>query len=429
MTASATKSLLMQLTQLTGLSFAPSDIFWPDAVGMACRQQTIRFQPHAQPIRLFKQLLGPLLSQEGQHRFIYYSNSMLSVERASVGIRSYLDASLFHHSDLVTIVGPYSREQKFHRTQLFLNPQSLSGSIGDFKAVGCATTRALGAAGWDSDSIHLVFSSDMPTSLLSVLQEKGRAGRRADADGTQDVYHVCFDLDHYLYLVRRVCAGLSTSNDVDLSDFSSLSTTIDEYIALQLQDFQEVLEFFLMPGECQHSILQRKLSNPFVLAPLPPSDVPGVVPLPPCVTNCQFCLDGGVSPNFERFFREGVQAALIDLFFGPNRLRDPTLDGDELLAHALVNYPNAQLLFYGSKAKQKPAKSMIKRMLLLLITARIVEVQYVQRVSAMESPGEDNGSDTRITYALIAFIPLLPSCAPVLSDDSRWAGLPLKVLQ
>jgi hypothetical protein len=185
-----------------------------------------------------------------------------------------------------------------------LNPQSLSGSIGDFKAVGCATTRALGAAGWDSDSIHLVFSSDMPTSLLSVLQEKGRAGRCADADGSQDVYHVCFDIDHYLYLVRRVCAGFSTSNDVDLSKFSSLSTTIDEYIALQLQDFQEVLEFFLMPGECQNSILRRKLSNPFVLAPLPPSDVPGVVSLIPCcVTNCQFCLDGS-NVFFVRVFRQ-----------------------------------------------------------------------------------------------------------------------------
>ena len=50
------------------------------------------------------------------------------------------------------------------------------------------------------------------------------------------------------------------------------------------------------------------------------------------------------------FFREGVQAALIDLFFGPRRLHDPTIDGDELLAHALADYPNAQVLFYGSKS-------------------------------------------------------------------------------
>jgi hypothetical protein len=98
------------------------------------------------------------------------------------------------------------------------------------------------------------------------------------------------------------------------------------------------------------------------------------------------------------------------------------------LAHALADYPNAQVLFYGSKSKQKPAKSMIKRMLLLLITARLVEIQYVKRVIAMESPSEDV-SDNRIIYALIAFIPLLPSCAPVLSDDSQWAGLPLKTLQ
>ena len=72
---------------------------------------------------------------------------------------------------------------------------------------------------------------------------------------------------------------------------------------------------------------------------------------------------------------------------------------------------------------------MIKRMLLLLITARLVEIQYVKRVIAMESPTSEDGSNNRIIYALIAFIPLLPSCAPVLSDDSGWAGLPLKKLQ
>jgi hypothetical protein len=171
MTASATELLVNQLTQLTGLSFSPSDVFWPDAAGMACRQQTIRFMPHAQPIRLFKSvLLEPLLLARQQ--FIYYSNRRVNVKRASKGIWAHLDASN-HDGNIVTTIGPFSRDQKFHQPQLFLNPSSLTGDIGLFQAVGCVTTRSLGAACWDSDSIHLVFSSDMVTSLLSVLQEKG----------------------------------------------------------------------------------------------------------------------------------------------------------------------------------------------------------------------------------------------------------------
>jgi hypothetical protein len=87
-------------------------------------------------------------------------------------------------------------------------------------------------AGWDSDLIHLIFSSNMVTSLLSVLQEKGRAGRRVGADGSDDTYFVGFDLEDYLYLVKRACAG-EASTDIDLADFESLDTTLPEYTKLQ----------------------------------------------------------------------------------------------------------------------------------------------------------------------------------------------------
>jgi hypothetical protein len=407
MTASATKLLVNQLTQLTGFSFTPSDVFWPDAAGMACRRQTIRFMPHAQPIRLFKQvLLAPLLLARQQ--FIYYSNRRVNVERASKGIRSHLDAS-DHDGDIVTIIGPFSRDQKFHRTQLFLNPSSLTGDIGTFKAVGCVTTRSLGAAGWDSDLIHLVFSSDMVTSLLSVLQEKGRAGRRVGADGSDDTYFVGFDLDDYLYLVKRACAG-EASTDVALADFASLDTTLPEYTKLQLADYMEVLNFFILPSECQHSTLERKLCNPFI-------DSSGVV-LAPCSTLCQYCIDNGqVHKSFERFVRDGVQQALVQLFFSEERLLEPSIDGDEALIVALTDYPFAQRLFFDSGAAKKPQKAAIKRLLLLLITADLIRLRYVTKVL----------DDERLEATLIAWIPFLPSsCSPVLIDDSRWARLPLK---
>ena len=131
--------------------------------------------------------------------------------------------------DVILIVGSQSRDQKFHPTTLFLNPSAchqstLNDTLSPFNARGCFTTRHMGSAGWDDSSIHFVCSIDFTVDFLSVVQEKGRSGRRATTNGEDDVYHCVASLEAYLYLLRRIefdnddTPGSSTASSIPDDD-------------------------------------------------------------------------------------------------------------------------------------------------------------------------------------------------------------------
>ena len=109
------------------------------------------------------------------HKFLIYSNSRTKVEAWSKTVSEHTDL-LGLRGDAVLITGPMSRNQKFHQTQLFLNSTKLDADESKYYPVGCLFTRALGSAGWDLSDIYFASSLDFPTDLLSLAQEKGRAG-------------------------------------------------------------------------------------------------------------------------------------------------------------------------------------------------------------------------------------------------------------
>jgi hypothetical protein len=86
-----------------------------------------------------------------------------------------------------------------------VDPPAVAPPIVDlFKLIGCIVTHVLGAAGWDRRNIFLVMSCDLPTDLCSIVQEKGRAGRRPGSLLTENSYEVCVLLQSYMYLLRRI---------------------------------------------------------------------------------------------------------------------------------------------------------------------------------------------------------------------------------
>ena len=112
--------------------------------------------------------------------------------------------------DIVKITGPMFKEQKMVYTNLLLAGQratSTIGAIGDdvvYSPTGCIATQALGAAGWDGCHISLVMSFDLLTDLISVVQEKGQAGRYPGASPNDNCYEVCVSLSSYTYHLRWI---------------------------------------------------------------------------------------------------------------------------------------------------------------------------------------------------------------------------------
>jgi hypothetical protein len=110
--------------------------------------------------------------------------------------------------------------------------------------------------------------------------------------------------------------------------------------------------------------LERALANPF--------SNPAVAVLTPCVSFCQFCVDGCcIHPKFPRINKDGVRAALVDLFLGGNQLDEPSFERGGLI--------NAQMLFFANASRALPSPINIKNLLLMLLAANIITHRVTER--------------------------------------------------
>jgi len=421
MTATCDQVILNQLQNMTGLFFESSNIFWPDVHGMQQRRQCIEYVPSPMGLKNVKARLPPLYQSSERKQWILYSNSRFRLEKAYEQLQQFLDSTDLP-GDVILIVGTQSKEVKFHRTGLFLDQQHEDQSTTlDYDPIGCLTTRSLGAAGWDDPRIHAVFSLDFPTDLLSISQEKGRAGRRLDASPATDKYHVSASLESVVYLLHRILRSDTTISKDDYAAFDQQLPRA-EYQELQLQQLHDVLDLFVLPFECQHCTLERRLANP--------NTPQSLMPLEPCRVACQFCIDGGIHPRFPRIIVAGVRQALLDLFLGDAQLTMPVLDKD--LVEALRSYPNAQRQFFGApRATKPPLRADINLLVLMLITARILTYRLVEQTVDAENEqatSSSTGTAFRPIIAVVAKLALTPDNLPALFDEARWNRLPQKVV-
>jgi hypothetical protein len=160
---------------------------------------------------------------ETSKQWLLYGNSRFKIDQYYPKVCAYLDQHGLT-GDVVKVIGPMFKEQKLFYTNLFLTginaPPAIAPAVATsavaplpaidspavappivdlFKPIGCITTRALGAAGWDGRNIFLVMSCDSPTDLCSIVQEKGRASRRPGSLPTKNSYEVCVSLQSYTY--------------------------------------------------------------------------------------------------------------------------------------------------------------------------------------------------------------------------------------
>jgi superfamily II DNA helicase RecQ len=134
-------------------------------------------------------------------------------------------------------------------------------------------------AGLDSPDVYGVGRSEFPPTLVDVLQEKGRAGRRPTASPATDWYLVCFSLETYVYLLRRMV-------EPSTADYNA------RYKRVLAADLQQTLEMLVLPNRCLQLILEDVSANPFVRMN---NDT-----RLPCGVSCSFCLGDypRISPSF-----------------------------------------------------------------------------------------------------------------------------------
>ena len=316
--------------------------------------------------------------------------------------------------DIIIMVGTNFVEEKLHRTRLFLDDDHNTDANLEndtiFSPQGCFTTRSLGSAGWDCQDINNVFSLDFPDNLLSVLQEKGRCGRRKNANGTEDFYTVFANLTSIEYMLKRI---LSTSHydkikkkNIDSYDIFQNMKSIKDNQLKQLNDFHEILYFFILPNKCQHLILEDKLGNPNSHD----NNVIGIN----CNDKCQFCIDKGINELFPRIVIQGTRRILCSIFFGENVLINPLLS--TTFVDAIRNYPCSQKLLFNSSARLKPERYIISQVVMMLITSRLVGYKLTQTV-------HKNSKDNN--HILGCFLNT-ENGIPLILNDNNWGRLPLK---
>ena len=90
--------------------------------------------------------------------------------------------------DIISLVGTFTKEEKARKLRTFVNGSSKHPELKI--RVLCATS-GVGNAGIDCPDVRAVYRIDFPPSILDIAQEKGRAGRRADATPENFHYFLC----------------------------------------------------------------------------------------------------------------------------------------------------------------------------------------------------------------------------------------------
>jgi hypothetical protein len=403
MTATCTKSIVETVEKIIGFSINKDlNVFWPTPAEMQHRQVSLDVQYSTQALSVFKKKTESLLEQSSVNKFIVYTNTRASVDRVSPKLCEWIDVNGFK-GDLLKIVGTLLREQKFYHIRVFCRSNRENEDLFDaecrederpFNPQILVATSGAANAGIDDPEVYGVCRLEFPPSLLDVNQEKGRAGRRPFANPESDWYLLTFSLESYVVLLKR------------LHDTPAANKQIS-YFKTQEADMHDCLLAFVLPQHCQQAGMELKQSNPYV----PLSHVPVA-----CVDACSYCL-GRYKTMFPPLIRSGVQAVFLQLYFGVNPMKPrPTLDKE--LVDAIKHYPGSNRLLFGINSNRKPEPIMIKKMILMLLAAKILRYVTERKEAAA-------GKFSMSVFGSLAFV-TGDETKLAINETSYWSLLPLK---
>ena len=259
-----------------------------------------------------------------------------------------------------------------------------------------------------------VLSVDFPTDLLSILQEKGRCGRYEGAEGKDNRYIALGDLSDIEYMLIRILKFNGYSADSKRSeayDIFNKLISLEEFKVQQLENYHSVLDFFVLPKQCQHITLEENLCNPYTKE--------NGYTASSCKNFCQYCINNGIHPKFPKIILNGAKTVLSNLFIGENALLQPGLTTD--LVDGLLKYPNIPAVLFGSRRK-KPEKCDITRFIMMLLTAKLIGYKLIEKNSNQMVADSDTTKKTE----LVTFLNKDDNNIPLIFNDIYWERIPHK---
>jgi hypothetical protein len=280
---------------MIGNGFQFNHFDWPEPKFMKHRTVSIKLKYTAQQSSTIKKsIMSTLLEQNLlPNHCIVYSNFRQRVVQFSQDLGDHLDTNeTASQYDIITLVGTQFQYQKAKYINLFV-----SGIDTDQyrPRILCATS-GVGNAGIDSPDIRSVYRMDFPPSIIDICQEKGRAGRRPGALPTDYNYTICFSLESFLLLFKRI--------------HNPSETIIDEsYRTQQHQDLMCVARL-MISKTCLSIEMEKFLSNPLIRYD------PAFLE---CCGACPVCMNIKLFPVIQR---AGCCQILFDLFVSGQKLYD-----------------------------------------------------------------------------------------------------------
>ena len=180
------------------------------------------------------------------------------------------------------------------------------------------------------------------------------------------------------------------------------------YLTQAQLEIETAFLLFVLPDRCLQVSLELLLANPYSL--------PGTSPMA-CKSARAYCA-GTYETLFPPLVKKGVQTVLLQVFLGPELTSTAELDKE--LVELVRKFKGSNRLLFGVKSDKKPEPSVVKKMFLVLIAAKIM------KYSTTRETKPDGKTVVRVHGALV--FDTMDRTKLALNVDNYWTRIKLKVV-
>ena len=389
MTATFNHNLLTLLQQMIGIYFHANNLFWNGPLLFRKRNIKICIKYSKQTFRFVKDCLSNIIKPHIHSKAIICSNSATSLQQLQLRLDDWLDTVDDFKGDTVLVIGDQETELKLAYTVAFTSKLSDRNILDDtvfYPRFMLGTSGCIGA-GLDCDDVHLVCRIGLSTSILNLIQETGRCGRKSREEDdvqqeyAQDTMTIIFTLSDFVYLNQRlfIIDTDESNNEIDetnIEDNDNASIlSMNEQRKMQMMEIQKVSQLFCLNIGCWHVIFENECANPYHT--LNPSlNIHNNEQYEPCGNMCPQC-DGSKDYIIRKVLRNGLCGFLVYAFMVKN-------DGPvtpENLAKLLFNYPQVGKVVYNRmKSLVAESISIVQMTIMQLLAANIISLEIEEGI-------------------------------------------------